>query len=324
MKIKTIKRGIVPVLLVALLLVCTSVIGASAATQKTYLDTMGYSAFDNGGCADNNGAPFQGEDKHKNKCTNAYRFFIQSRGEFYVNSDEVQNRGYVSYTMDFKLNKKYNSFNFSLTSGAEIEVGTVDVAILGDGTHLYGTGVTENTNLVPVSFSVKNVDVLTFKITAPVDDWVRNNSIILNEAYFTSNDSAPDPTERPSQAPTQAPTQKPTQTPTKPVVNPTVVPSTESTTETDTTKATTATDSTKTTVSPKPIDVNPQTTPTSKIATADTVKPNTANTTGAKGSTTGNGFIKTGDIPFIVLVALAVIGAGTGITLFIRKKKFDK
>lgn len=320
MKIKTIKRGIVPVLLVALLLVCTSIISVGAATNKTYLDTMGYSSFDNGGCAENGGAPFSGKDKHENQCINAYQFYINSNYYSYANSDEVDERGYASYTMNFKLDKKFDSFNFSLTSGERIGADIVDIAVLGDGNHLYGTGVTENTNQIPVSFSVENVDVLTFKLTAPSNSSIyKNNYIILNNAYFTSNGSTPVPTERP----TQPTTEKPTQAPTKPVVNPTSAPATEVTTAADT-KATTATDSTKATSSVKPIDVNPQTTPTSKVSTADTAKPNTSNTTGTKGSTTGNGFVKTGDIPFIVLIALAVIGAGTGVVFFIRKKKFMK
>lgn len=320
MKIKKIRQAMVPMLLVALLLVCSSIIGVSAATEKTYLDTMGYSEFVNPDCPKNNFSPFSGEDRHDNKCTRGVKFYITgNRGDV---STEVYERGVTSYYVCYAINNKYESFLTDLRGASNYDNSMeVGIKFFGDEKLLYGTTVTEDTYSLPLELDVKGVNTFKIEIISTTGAAVNSNqgAVITNNAYFTSNGSTPVPTERP----TQPTTEKPTQAPTKPVVNPTSAPATEVTTAADT-KATTATDSTKATSSVKPIDVNPQTTPTSKVSTADTAKPNTSNTTGTKGSTTGNGFVKTGDIPFIVLIALAVIGAGTGVVFFIRKKKFMK
>ena len=81
MKAKQIKRSILAILMIAVLMVGTSVVSVGAATQKTYLNTMGYSSF-NTDCKLNFSAPYDGKDRHGNQCTNANQFNIESNWEY--------------------------------------------------------------------------------------------------------------------------------------------------------------------------------------------------------------------------------------------------
>lgn len=107
-------KQLLVILMVTVMVAGISVVGASAAdTKKTYLDTMGYSSF-NSDSPRNSCSPFKGEDQHGNECTNAYQFYLDVDWRSYSNKDEVHNRGWASYNVTFKLDSKYDSFNFKL------------------------------------------------------------------------------------------------------------------------------------------------------------------------------------------------------------------
>ncbi|MDD6447404.1 MAG: hypothetical protein PUF87_05945, partial [Ruminococcus sp.] len=219
-------KQLLVILMVTVMVAGISVVGASAAdTKKTYLNTIGYSSIVSDNFR-NSCSPFKGEDRHGNECTNAYQFYIRSRWTEYPNPDEAYDRGWISYTVTSKLDQKYDSFNFNLTAGDVIEAGTVKLSILDDNNNLlYSNGVSENTNQIPVNFSVKGVNTLTFELMTPCEGF--NNYIILNNAYFTSNGSTPEPPTAPTPDPTEpptAPTPDPTEPPTAPTPDPTEPP----------------------------------------------------------------------------------------------------
>ena len=319
MKAKQIKMSIFAVLLIAILIVGTSVVSVGAATQKTYLNTMGYSSF-NTDCKLNFSAPYDGKDRYGNQCTNANQFNIESNWEYYSNSDEVHDRGYVSYTITYDLNKKYSNFIFSLTVN-EIAAGSVQLSILGDNSLIYGNGVSKGTNQTPVSINVKDVDIITFELTAPTTKpgYVSSNSIILNDAYFTSEGTTPEPT-------TKVPdtTQKPTQAPTKPVENPTTVaPATKNPVVTPTKNIE---DATETASSEKATSSNIKPTAsqnaTSKVSTSDTATKDSANKGIAsinKGNS-DNGTIQTGAVSIAVVLFVILASLATGGFVWYRRK----
>lgn len=319
MKAKQIKMSIFAFLLIAILMVGTSVVSVGAATQKTYLNTMGYSSF-NTDCKLNFSAPYDGKDRYGNQCTNANQFNIESNWEYYSNSDEVHDRGYVSYTITYDLNKKYSNFIFSLTVN-EIAAGSVQLSILGDNSLIYGNGVSKGTNQTPVSINVKDVDIITFELTAPTTKpgYVSSNSIILNDAYFTSEGVSPEPT-------TKVPdtTQKPTQAPTKPVENPTTVaPATKNPVVTPTKNVE---DTTETASSEKATSSNIKPTAsqnaTSKISTSDTATKDSANKGIAsinKGNS-DNGTIQTGAVSIAVVLFVILASLATGGFVWYRRK----
>lgn len=319
MKAKQIKMSIFAFLLIAILMVGTSVVSVGAATQKTYLNTMGYSSF-NTDCKLNFSAPYDGKDRYGNQCTNANQFNIESNWEYYSNSDEVHDRGYVSYTITYDLNKKYSNFIFSLTVN-EIAAGSVQLSILGDNSLIYGNGVSKGTNQTPVSINVKDVDIITFELTAPTTKpgYVSSNSIILNDAYFTSEGVSPEPT-------TKVPdtTQKPTQAPTKPVENPTTVaPATKNPVVTPTKNIE---DATETASSEKATSSNIKPTAsqnaTSKVSTSDTATKDSANKGIAsinKGNS-DNGTIQTGAVSIAVVLFVILASLATGGFVWYRRK----
>lgn len=319
MKAKQIKRSILAILMIAVLMVGTSVVSVGAATQKTYLNTMGYSSF-NTDCKLNFSAPYDGKDRYGNQCTNANQFNIESNWEYYSNSDEVHDRGYVSYTITYVLNKKYSNFIFSLTVN-EIAAGSVQLSILGDNSLIYGNGVSKGTNQTPVSINVKDVDIITFELTAPTTKpgYVSSNSIILNDAYFTSEGTTPEPT-------TKVPdtTQKPTQAPTKPVENPTTVaPATKNPVVTPTKNVE---DTTETASSEKATSSNIKPTAsqnaTSKVSTSDTATKDSANKGIAsinKGNS-DNGTIQTGAVSIAVVLFVILASLATGGFVWYRRK----
>lgn len=319
MKAKQIKMSIFAFLLIAILMVGTSVVSVGAATQKTYLNTMGYSSF-NTDCKLNFSAPYDGKDRYGNQCTNANQFNIESNWEYYSNSDEVHDRGYVSYTITYDLNKKYSNFIFSLTVN-EIAAGSVQLSILGDNSLIYGNGVSKGTNQTPVSINVKDVDIITFELTAPTTKpgYVSSNSIILNDAYFTSEGTTPEPT-------TKVPdtTQKPTQAPTKPVENPTTVaPATKNPVVTPTKNVE---DTTETASSEKATSSNIKPTAsqnaTSKVSTSDTATKDSANKGIAsinKGNS-DNGTIQTGAVSIAVVLFVILASLATGGFVWYRRK----
>lgn len=321
MKAKQIKMSIFAFLLIAILMVGTSVVSVGAATQKTYLNTMGYSSF-NTDCKLNFSAPYDGKDRYGNQCINANQFNIESNWEYYSNSDEVHDRGYVSYTITYDLNKKYSNFIFSLTVN-EIAAGSVQLSILGDNSLIYGNGVSKGTNQTPVSINVKDVDIITFELTAPTTKpgYVSSNSIILNDAYFTSEGVSPEPT-------TKVPdtTQKPTQAPTKPVENPTTVaPTTKNpvVTPTKNVEDTTETASSEKATSSK-INPTASTNATSKISTSDTATKDgankgIANISNNKGNS-DNGTIQTGAVSIAVVLFVILASLATGGFVWYRRK----
>lgn len=320
MKAKQIKVSIFAVLLIAILMVGTSVVSAGAATQKTYLNTMGYSSF-NTDCERNAASPYYGEDYHDNECTNAYQFYIHSDRYEYPNPDELYHIGYVSYTVTFNLNKRYDDFNFSLTAG-KIGVGSVKLSILGDGNYLYGSGVTEDTNQIPVSINVKDVNVITFELKSPISGaYMCENYVILNNAYFTSEGATPEPT-------TKVPdtTQKPTQAPTKPVENPTTVaPATKNPVVTptknveDTTETASSEKATSSNIKPTASQNATSKVSTSDTATKDGANKGIANISNNKGNS-DNGTIQTGAVSIAVVLFVILASLATGGFVWYRRK----
>lgn len=321
MKAKQIKRSILAILMIAVLMVGTSVVSVGAATQKTYLNTMGYSSF-NTDCKLNFSAPYDGKDRHGNQCTNANQFNIESNWEYYSNPDEVHDRGYVSYTITYDLNKKYNNFIFSLTVN-EIAAGSVELSILGDNSLIYGNGVSKGTNQTPVSINVKDVDIITFELTAPTTKpgYVSSNSIILNDAYFTSEGTTPEPT-------TKVPdtTQKPTQAPTKPVENPTTVaPTTKNPVVTptknveDTTETASSEKATSSNIKPTASQNATSKVSTSDTATKDSANKGIANISNNKGNS-DNSTIQTGAVSIAVVLFVILASLATGGFVWYRRK----
>ena len=298
-------KQLLVILMVTVMVAGISVVGASAAdTKKTYLDTMGYSSF-NSDSPRNSCSPFKGEDLHGNECTNAYQFYLDVDWRSYSNKDEVHNRGWASYNVTFKLDSKYDSFNFKLTAGNRIDQGTVNISILDDNNNLlYSNGVSENTNQIPVNFSVKGVNLLTFEIKGPLESYFAysNNYIILNNAYFTSNGSTPEPPTDPTPDPTEPPTD-PTEPPTAPTPTPTPTP-------------------TPNTTDPTPAPTKP--------ATPDSVINNKNGNGGSNsnGDSTvgkdGKGVVATGGGPFVTAGALATVALGAWITMLVRRKLVNK
>lgn len=321
-------KQLLVILMVTVMVAGISVVGASAAdTQKTYLDTMGYSSF-NSDSPKNSCSPFKGEDHNGNKCTNAYEFKIRLHNFDYTNPDEVDERGWVSYTVTFNLNSKYDTFNFDLTSGGICE--TAKISILDDNKNpLYSNGVSDATNLIPVSFSVKSVNVLTFEITSTLASY-STSSIILNNAYFTSNGSTPEPPTDPTPDPTEPPTD-PTEPPTAPTPTPTPGPTEPPTAPTPTpgpTEPPTAPTPTPT-PTPTPNTTDPTPAPT-KPATPDSVinNKNGNGDSNSNGDSTvgkdGKGVVATGGVPFVTAGALATVALGAWITMFVRRKLVNK
>ena len=325
-------KQLLVILMVTVMVAGISVVGASAAdTKKTYLDTMGYSSL-NSDSPKNSCSPFKGEDHNGNKCTNAYEFKIRLHNFDYTNPDEVDERGWVSYTVTFNLNSKYDTFNFDLTSGGICE--TAKISILDDNKNpLYSNGVSDATNLIPVSFSVKSVNVLTFEITSTLASY-STSSIILNNAYFTSNGSTPEPPTDPTPDPTEPPTDPtpdPTEPPTAPTPTPTPGPTEPPTAPTPTpgpTEPPTAPTPTPT-PTPTPNTTDPTPAPT-KPATPDSVINNKNGNGGSNsnGDSTvgkdGKGVVATGGVPFVTAGALATVALGAWITMLVRRKLVNK
>ena len=325
-------KQLLVILMVTVMVAGISVVGASAAdTKKTYLDTMGYSSF-NSDSPKNSCSPFKGEDHNDNKCTNAYEFKIRTHAYDYTNPDEVFERGWVSYTVTFNLNSKYDTFNFDLTSGGIYD--SAKISILDDNKNpLYSNGVSDATNLIPVSFSVKGVNVLTFEITSVPENY-STSSIILNNAYFTSNGSTPEPPTDPTPDPTEPPTDPtpgPTEPPTAPTPTPTPGPTEPPTAPTPTptpgpTEPPTAPTPTPT---PTPNTTDPTPAPT-KPATPDSVINNKNGNGGSNsnGDSTvgkdGKGVVATGGVPFVTAGALATVALGAWITMLVRRKLVNK
>ncbi len=323
-------KQLLVILMVTVMVAGISVVGASAAdTKKTYLDTMGYSSF-NSDSPKNSCSPFKGEDRHGNECTNAYEFKIRTHAYDYTNPDEVFERGWVSYTVTFNLNSKYDTFNFDLTSGGIYD--SAKISILDDNKNpLYSNGVSDATNLIPVSFSVKGVNVLTFEITSVPENY-STSSIILNNAYFTSNGSTPEPPTDPTPDPTEPPTD-PTEPPTAPTPTPTPGPTEPPTAPTPTptpgpTEPPTAPTPTPT-PTPTPNTTDPTPAPT-KPATPDSVINNKNGNGGSNsnGDSTvgkdGKGVVATGGVPFVTAGALATVALGAWITMLVRRKLVNK
>ena len=321
-------KQLLVILMVTVMVAGISVVGASAAdTKKTYLDTMGYSSL-NSDSPKNSCSPFKGEDRHGNECTNAYEFKIRLHDYDYTNPDEVNERGWVSYTVTFNLNSKYDTFNFDLTSDDICE--TAKISILDDNKNpLYSNDVSNATNLIPVSFSVKGVNVLTFEIKSALWNWPAS-SIILNNAYFTSNGSIPEPPTAPTPDPTEPPTD-PTEPPTAPTPTPTPGPTEPPTAPTPTpgpTEPPTAPTPTPT-PTPTPNTTDPTPAPT-KPATPDSVinNKNGNGDSNSNGDSTvgkdGKGVVATGGVPFVTAGALATVALGAWITMLVRRKLVNK
>lgn len=321
MKAKQIKQSIFAILMIAVLMVGTSAVSAGAATQKTYLDTMGYSEFYNPDSPENNFSPYGGEDRHGNKCTRAVKFYITG----YCNdlSEEVINRGFTSYKVTYLLDGKFDLFMTELMANNNYEQQlNIGINFYGDGKLLYGTTVTENTIPLPLSVDVKNINMFTIELTSVIGypgSNTQRGAVILNNAYFTSEGTTPEPTTtvepttKPEPTTTVEPTTKPepatTVAPTtsKPVVIPTTAPASTAT------KATSSTEKATTKVKP-----TASTNATSKVSSPDTAgKTGTGLNDNVRND---NGTIKTGDVSIAVIVLLLISSLAAGGFAFYRRK----
>lgn len=323
MKAKQIKMGIFAVLLIAILMVGTSIVSVGAATQKTYLDTMGYSEFKTDSPT-NNFTSYYGEDVHNNPCQRAVKFCIDTNETHY--NDEIKATGETSYYVTYNLDKKYNEFVATLTAGEFYTQKAIDIKIYGDNNLLYGMGVTEKTKEIPINISVKNIKELKIVVHGSLVKWYGNigdcyGNVILNNAYFTSEGTTPEPT-------TKVPdtTQKTTQAPTKPVENPTTVaPTTKNpvVTPTKNVEDTTETSSSEETTSSK-INPTASTNATSKISTSDTATKDgankgIANISNNKGNS-DNSTIQTGAVSIAVVLFVILASLATGGFVWYRRK----
>lgn len=323
MKAKQIKRSILAILMIAVLMVGTSVVSVGAATQKTYLDTMGYSEFKTDSPT-NNFTSYYGEDVHNNPCQRAVKFCIDTNETHY--NDEIKATGETSYYVTYNLDKKYNEFVATLTAGEFYTQKAIDIKIYGDNNLLYGMGVTEKTKEIPINISVKNIKELKIVVHGSLVKWYGNigdcyGNVILNNAYFTSEGTTPEPT-------TKVPdtTQKPTQAPTKPVENPTTVaPTTKNpvVTPTKNVEDTTETSSSEETTSSK-INPTASTNATSKISTSDTATKDgankgIANISNNKGNS-DNSTIQTGAVSIAVVLFVILASLATGGFVWYRRK----
>lgn len=323
MKAKQIKMGIFAVLLIAILMVGTSIVSVGAATQKTYLDTMGYSEFKTDSPT-NNFTSYYGEDVHNNPCQRAVKFCIDTNETHY--NDEIKATGETSYYVTYNLDKKYNEFVATLTAGEFYTQKAIDIKIYGDNNLLYGMGVTEKTKEIPINISVKNIKELKIVVHGSLVKWYGNigdcyGNVILNNAYFTSEGATPEPT-------TKVPdtTQKTTQTPTKPVENPTTVaPTTKNPVVTPTKNVE---DTTETASSEKATSSNIKPTAsqnaTSKISTSDTATKDgankgIANISNNKGNS-DNSTIQTGAVSIAVVLFVILASLATGGFVWYRRK----
>lgn len=327
MKAKQIKQSIFVILMIAVLMVGTSVVGVGAATQKTYLDSMFYTeetnAIEYGVC---NLTKFDGGFSNNvahADCKNALKISMENTKNWNYDLIYQENSDRAMYKVTYQLNNNFDEFFAGLISHPHSS-DFVNVKVYTDETSVYDINLTSSSDYQNICINVKNTNKLTFLLQLPFSKNYGTCELIIDNAYLTSEGTAPEPTEKP----TQIPTQKPTVAPTNPIVNPTVAPTTAKPAVTptkdveDTTTATNATvTSEETTTKVYP---TASTNPTSKISTTDTATKDSANKgTAAISNNKGNsdnGTIQTGAISIAVILFVVLASLATGGFIWYRRK----
>ncbi|MEE0060944.1 MAG: PT domain-containing protein [Acutalibacteraceae bacterium] len=325
MKFKKITQKALPVIFSIVLAVGTSIAGAGAIEDKTYLKDMDYPTIETNLNSENSyNYSYTEYDNHfytsgkagTVKCTDAMKLSYSD----YSKRDYEENANFASYKITYNLNSNFDEFNTSLFTDSPEKI---DCEFLGDNERIVLKSFTRNTDIINLQLDVTGIDTLSIKVTSAFEGW--DKSIIFNNAYLTTGEVIEDPT-NPTNEPTEPiviPTQ-PTNEPTSPTIeptNPTTTPThkpTEKPTQAPTDEATDEpTD--KPTQTPTSSPTNP-TTPTEKTTNKPT-STNTITNNTATGKTAGA--INTGDTSFIILAVL-IIGIASSAVFITRKIKHSK
>ena len=299
-------KQLLVILMVTVMVAGISVVGASAAdTKKTYLWDMNYHDLVNYSIlpeyAGKNG--FQNYEGEIYTSTNGGKYYNVKYGKlFHLTAaredypESMQNDKGTYFSVSYDLNGKYNNFKAHLLHGNNI-ADTFSLDIICDDTVVYSTDVSGNSPERDINVDTTNAQEITFKISFIFNSLRFGGSIVLDNAYFTSNGSIPEP----PTDPTPDPTEPPTDPPTAPTPTPTPTPNT-----TDPTPAPT------------------------KPATPDSVINNKNGNGGSNsnGDSTmgkdGKGVVATGGVPFVTAGALATVALGAWITMLVRRKLVNK
>ena len=314
MKAKQIKRSLFAILLIAVLMVVTSVVSVGAATQKTYLDSMLYTeetnAVEYGVC---NLTKFDGGFNNgvtHADCKNALRVSMETSKYHNWDPNYQENSDRAMYKVTYNLKNNYDNFYAGLISSTG-NAQFVNVKIYTDEICVYDNNLTSLSDYQNISVNVKNSNELTFVMVLPYSFGYSTCQLVIDNAYLTSEGTTPEPTtEEPE------PTQKPTLAPTTPVVKPTIAPTTNSTLNPtkdveDTTTDTKATTSTEETTSSN-IKPTASQNAKSRVSTSDTATNDSINN--------DNGTIQTGAISIAVIIFLLLSSLAIGGFALYRKK----
>ena len=338
-------KQLLVILMVTVMVAGISVVGASAAdTKKTYLWDMNYCDLINytiyTPCADKNG--FQNYEGNFGIYNVKYGKLFNLTADPYDYPESMQNDKGTYFSVSYDLNGKYNNFKAHLLHGELNDTFSLD--IICDDTVIYSTDVSGNSPERDINVDTTNAQKITFKISFIFGDddpyyyHYHRRGIVLDNAYFTSNgstpepptDPTPDPTEPPTD-PTPDPTPDPTEPPTAPTPTPTPGPTEPPTAPTPTpgpTEPPTAPTPTPT-PTPTPNTTDPTPAPT-KPATPDSVinNKNGNGDSNSNGDSTvgkdGKGVVATGGVPFVTAGALATVALGAWITMLVRRKLVNK
>lgn len=318
MKAKQVKMSIFAVLLIAILMVGTSVVSVGAATQKTYLDSMSYTEETNavkyGVC---NLTKFDGgftNNVAHADCKNALRIDMNTDKSYYQdNSDRAL------YKVTYNLNKSYEKFYAGLIS-SPYSADFVNVKVYTDEICVYDNNLTGSSDYQDICVNVKNYSELTFVMSFPFPRWqLENCQVIIDNAYLTSEGTTPEPT-------TKVPdtTQKPTQVPTKPIENPTTVAPTTKNPVVAPTKNVEDTTETASSEKATSSNIKPTASPnaTSKVSTSDTATKDNANKgiSSINKGNSDNGTIQTGAVSIAVVLFVILASLATGGFVWYRRK----
>ena len=301
-------KQLLVILMVTVMVAGISVVGASAAdTKKTYLWDMNYHDLVNYSIlpeyAGKNG--FQNYEGEIYTSTNGGKYYNVKYGKlFHLTAasegypESMQNDKGTYFSVSYDLNGKYNNFKAHLLHGNNI-ADTFSLDIICDDTVVYSTDVSGNSPERDINVDTTNAQEITFKISFIFNSLRFGGSIVLDNAYFTSNGSIPEPPTDPTPDPPEPPTD-PTPTPTPGPTEP-----------------------------PTPNTTDPTPAPT-KPATPDSVINNKNGNGGSNsnGDSTmgkdGKGVVATGGVPFVTAGALATVALGAWITMLVRRKLVNK
>ncbi len=321
MKFKKITQKVLPVIFSLVLAVGTSITGAGATEEKTYLKDMDYPTIETNLKEEDydkySFTEFEGKFNKTNKygedieCINAMKLWFDDYSACYItdSSSPLYKGNFASYKITYTLDGKYDEFCADLFTNSPIKI---DCEIIGDGARLKMHSITKSSEKINLKINVEDIDTLDINISSPFGSEYIGRTVMFNNAYLTTGEVTEDPTD-PIVEPTQPviePT-NPTVEPTQPIIeptNPTVEPTQPVTEPTDPTDIPNPTDNPTNPTTPTD---NPTNKPNSNIITNNTTTGKTAGT------------VNTGDTSFI-FVALMVIGVAGTATFIVRKVKYSK